>query len=115
MFVSSVSADSHPQHGRPTFVHRDDRTSKTHERLQKKLKERQGGGGGGGQVKDSPPSSPQKSCNSPPTADIHNGIGGKGLEAEHRHAVACPDKQISKGKNGESRGTKGFWSGGFTV
>uniref|UniRef100_A0A8C8A3N0 Fibronectin type-III domain-containing protein 3A n=1 Tax=Oryzias sinensis TaxID=183150 RepID=A0A8C8A3N0_9TELE len=105
IFSEQVSADSHPQHGRPTFVHRDDRTTKTHERLQKKLKERQGGGGGGGggQVKDSPPSSPQKSCNSPPAVDIHNGIGGKELEAEPRHPVTCPDKQISKGKNGESR------------
>uniref|UniRef100_A0AAQ5YGQ8 Fibronectin type-III domain-containing protein 3A n=1 Tax=Amphiprion ocellaris TaxID=80972 RepID=A0AAQ5YGQ8_AMPOC len=72
--------DSHSQHGRPPFVHRDDRTSKTHERLQKKLKERQAGGGG--QVKDSPPPSPQKTCNSPLTADIHNGIGGKGSELD---------------------------------
>ncbi|KAM4590487.1 fibronectin type-III domain-containing protein 3A [Fundulus diaphanus] len=98
--------DSHSQHGRQTFLHRDDRASKTHERLQKKLKERQGGGGGGGgggQVKDSPPSSPQKSCSSPPTVDIHNGIGGKALDAEHRHGVACSDRQIGKGKNGESR------------
>ncbi len=105
-FFCSVSADSHSQHGRPAFVHRDDRTSKTYERLQKKLKERQGGGGGG-QVKDSPPSSPQKSCSSPPTVDIHNGVGGKGLEAEQRqlsHAVASPDKQTGRGKNGESGG-----------
>lgn len=101
--VLSVSTDSHSQHGRPSFVHRDDRTNKTHERLQKKLKDRQGGGGGG-QVKDSPPPSPQKSCNSPPVVDIHNGIGGKGLEADHRHMVACSDKQMGKGKNGESRG-----------
>uniref|UniRef100_A0AAX7TQ76 Fibronectin type-III domain-containing protein 3A n=1 Tax=Astatotilapia calliptera TaxID=8154 RepID=A0AAX7TQ76_ASTCA len=95
--------DSHSQHGRPSLVHRDDRTSKTHERLQKKLKERQGGG----QVKDSPPSSPQKSCNSPPTVDIHNGIGGKGLEAEQgqlRHTVSSPDKQTGKRKIGESAG-----------
>uniref|UniRef100_A0A4W6C446 Fibronectin type-III domain-containing protein 3A n=1 Tax=Lates calcarifer TaxID=8187 RepID=A0A4W6C446_LATCA len=87
--------DSHSQHGRPPFVHRDDRTSKTYERLQKKLKERQGGGGGG-QVKDSPPPSPQKTCSSPPMVDIHNGVGGKGLEAEQgqlSHAVAGPDKQ----------------------
>uniref|UniRef100_A0A3Q3H1G4 Fibronectin type-III domain-containing protein 3A n=1 Tax=Labrus bergylta TaxID=56723 RepID=A0A3Q3H1G4_9LABR len=71
------SADSHSQHGRPPFVHRDDRTSKTYERLQKKLKDRQGGGGGG-PVKDSPPSSPQKTCRSPQTVDIHNGVEGKG-------------------------------------
>lgn len=101
IYPEQVSTDSHSQHGRPSLVHRDDRTSKTHERLQKKLKERQGGG----QVKDSPPSSPQKSCNSPPTVDIHNGIGGKGLEAEQgqlRHTVSSPDKQTGKRKIGES-------------
>lgn len=79
-----------------------------YERLQKKLKDRQGGGGGGGgQVKDSPPPSPQKTCSSPPTVDIHNGVGGKGLEAEQgqlSHAVAGPDKQTGRGKNGESGG-----------
>uniref|UniRef100_A0A673WB75 Fibronectin type-III domain-containing protein 3A n=1 Tax=Salmo trutta TaxID=8032 RepID=A0A673WB75_SALTR len=72
------------------FVHRDERASKTYERLQKKLKERQGGergggGGGGVQMKDSPPPSPQKSRSSPPSMDsIYNGVvgGGKGLEAE---------------------------------
>uniref|UniRef100_A0A8D2ZMH0 Fibronectin type-III domain-containing protein 3A n=1 Tax=Scophthalmus maximus TaxID=52904 RepID=A0A8D2ZMH0_SCOMX len=80
-YVPSGSTDSHSQHGRPPFVHRDDRTSKTYERLQKKLKERHGGGGGG-QVKESPPLSPHKTCSSPPTADIHNGVGGKGLEVE---------------------------------
>uniref|UniRef100_A0AAZ3PH88 Fibronectin type-III domain-containing protein 3A n=1 Tax=Oncorhynchus tshawytscha TaxID=74940 RepID=A0AAZ3PH88_ONCTS len=79
---------SHSPHGRPPpFVHRDERASKTYERLQKKLKERQGGerGGGGGQMKDSPPPSPQKSRGSPPSMDsIYNGVvgGGKGLEAE---------------------------------
>ncbi|XP_056467331.1 fibronectin type-III domain-containing protein 3A isoform X3 [Gadus chalcogrammus] len=85
IYSEQVSTDSHPQHGRPQFVHRDDRMSKTYERLQKKLKERQGGGGGGGggggPLKDSPPSSPQKSRGSTPTAaDVHNGVGGKGLE-----------------------------------
>lgn len=105
--VYSVSTDSHSQHGRPAFVHRDDRTSKTYERLQKKLKERQGVGGGGGQVKDSPPPSPQKTCSSPPTVDIHNGVGGKGLETEQgqfSHAVAGPDRQTGRGKNGETAG-----------
>uniref|UniRef100_A0A8C6LGS8 Fibronectin type III domain containing 3A n=1 Tax=Nothobranchius furzeri TaxID=105023 RepID=A0A8C6LGS8_NOTFU len=96
--------DSLSQHGRPSFVHRDDRASKAHERLQKKVKERQGVGGGGGQVKDSPPPSPRKSCNSPPTVDIQNGIGGKALDAEHRHVVACSDKQTGKEKNGELKG-----------
>uniref|UniRef100_A0A8D3C1M4 Fibronectin type-III domain-containing protein 3A n=1 Tax=Scophthalmus maximus TaxID=52904 RepID=A0A8D3C1M4_SCOMX len=102
--------DSHSQHGRPPFVHRDDRTSKTYERLQKKLKERHGGGGGG-QVKESPPLSPHKTCSSPPTADIHNGVGGKGLEVEQEllsHAVAGPDKQAGRGKNGESGGKELF-------
>lgn len=104
IYSEQVSADSHSQHGRTALVHRDDRTSKTHERLQKKLKERQGGGGGG-QVKDSPPSSPQKSCSSPPAADIHNGIGGKGPEAEQgqlRHTVSSPGKQTGKRKIRES-------------
>uniref|UniRef100_A0A8C9WWK5 Fibronectin type-III domain-containing protein 3A n=1 Tax=Sander lucioperca TaxID=283035 RepID=A0A8C9WWK5_SANLU len=98
--------DSHSQHGRPPFVHRDDRTSKTYERLQKKLKDRQGGGGGG-QVKDSPPPSPQKTCSSPPTVDIHNGVGGNALEAEQgqlSHAAAGPDRQTGRGRNGESGG-----------
>lgn len=91
-------------------MHRDDRTSKTYERLQKKLKERQGGGcggGGGGQVKDSPPPSPQKNCSSPQTVDIHNGFGGKGPEAEHGHlglAAAGSAKQTGRGRNGESEG-----------
>lgn len=108
LFLPSVSTDSHSQHGRPPFVHRDDRTSKTYERLQKKLKERQGGGGGG-QVKDSPPLSPQKTCSSPQTVDVHNGVGGKGPEAEQGqlgHAVAGPEKQTGRGKNGESGGKR---------
>ncbi|XP_036820959.1 fibronectin type-III domain-containing protein 3A isoform X1 [Oncorhynchus mykiss] len=88
IYSEQVSADSHSPHGRPPpFVHRDERASKTYERLQKKLKERQGGerGGGGGQMKDSPPPSPQKSRSTPPSMDsIYNGVvgGGKGLEAE---------------------------------
>ncbi|XP_045929385.1 fibronectin type-III domain-containing protein 3A [Micropterus dolomieu] len=105
IYSEQVSTDSHSQHGRPPFVHRDDRTSKTYERLQKKLKERQGGGGGGGQVKDSPPPSPQKTCSSPPTVDIHNGVGGKGLEVDQgqlSHAVVSSEMQTSRGKNGES-------------
>ncbi|TNN01159.1 fibronectin type-III domain-containing protein 3A isoform X3 [Takifugu flavidus] len=103
IYSEQVSAESHPQHGRPPFVHRDDRTNKAYERLQKKLKDRQGGGGGG-QVKDSPPSSPQKSCCSPSAADIHNGDGVKALEAEQGHlshaAVGCT-KQAGRGRNGE--------------
>ncbi|XP_056138973.1 fibronectin type-III domain-containing protein 3A isoform X2 [Lampris incognitus] len=100
IYSEQVSADSHSQHGRPQFVHRDERTSKTYERLQKKLKERQGGGGGG-QMKESPPSSPQKTRSSPPMLDIHNGVGGKGPEPDQgqsSNAVASPDKQTSEGK-----------------
>ncbi|KAG1932870.1 fibronectin type III domain-containing protein 3B [Pimephales promelas] len=72
--------ETHPQHGRAAFAHRDERASKTYERLQKKLKERQGlGGGGGGGVapsKDSPPPSPQKSRGTPPSGgDLQNGLG----------------------------------------
>lgn len=102
IYSEQVSAESHTQHGRPPFVHRDDRTSKTYERLQKKLKDRQGGGG---QVKDSPPPSPQKSCSSPSALDIQNGVGGKGVEAEQgqtSHAVAGIERQMGRGKNGDS-------------
>ncbi|XP_030633259.1 fibronectin type-III domain-containing protein 3A isoform X2 [Chanos chanos] len=83
IYSEPLSADNHPTHGRPTFVHRDERTNKAHERLQKKLKERQGGQGGGlGPTKDSPPPSPQKSRGTPPAADVQNGLGGKGLEEQ---------------------------------
>ncbi|KAG7279062.1 hypothetical protein CRUP_031698 [Coryphaenoides rupestris] len=125
IYSEQVSTDSHPQHGRPQFVHRDDRMSKTYERLQKKLKERQGGGGGGGgggagggggggggggQLKDSPPSSPQKSRGSTPTgaADVHNGVGGgKGPEFDAGQptgagAGAGADGLSGRGKNGQS-------------
>lgn len=107
-FSPLVSAESHPQHGRPPFVHRDDRTNKAYERLQKKLKDRQGGGVGG-QVKDSPPSSPQKSCCCPSTADIHNGVGVKGLEAEPGNlspAAIGFTKQAGRGRNGELGGKR---------
>uniref|UniRef100_A0AAZ3QPD8 Fibronectin type-III domain-containing protein 3A n=1 Tax=Oncorhynchus tshawytscha TaxID=74940 RepID=A0AAZ3QPD8_ONCTS len=110
-----VSADSHSPHGRPPpFVHRDERASKTYERLQKKLKERQGGerGGGGGQMKDSPPPSPQKSRGSPPSMDsIYNGVvgGGKGLEAElGQGQTSTTAKQMEK----EPGGKEGQWPEG---
>ncbi|XP_051934324.1 fibronectin type-III domain-containing protein 3A isoform X4 [Hippocampus zosterae] len=92
--------DSHTQHSRPAFVHRDDRTSKTYERLQKKLKDRQGGSGGV-QVKDSPPPSPQKTSGSFSTPNVHNGVEGKGPEAElpAGHVV---DKLAGRGKNAEA-------------
>ncbi|XP_078415576.1 fibronectin type-III domain-containing protein 3A isoform X2 [Cetorhinus maximus] len=60
---SYADQESHPSHGRSNFIHRDERTSKAYERLQKKLKDRQTNGS-----KDkisSPPSSPHK----PPTSD----------------------------------------------
>lgn len=107
-FLALVSAESHPPHGRPPFVHRDDRTNKAYERLQKKLKDRQGGGVAG-QVKDSPPSSPQKSCCCPSTVDIHNGVGVKGLEAEPGNlgnAAIGSAKQAGRGRNGELGGKR---------
>ncbi|XP_061828359.1 fibronectin type-III domain-containing protein 3A isoform X2 [Nerophis lumbriciformis] len=94
IYSEQVSADSHSQHGRPAFVHRDDRTSKTYERLQKKLKERQGGGGG--QVRDSPPPSPLKTRRSPPPLDVHNGVGGKVPEAEQGQPGQAADKQTDR-------------------
>ncbi|KAG9348410.1 hypothetical protein JZ751_002145 [Albula glossodonta] len=84
IYSEQVPADSHAPHGRQSLVHRDERASKAYERLQKKLKERQGGGGGGGvPTKDrgsSPPPSPQKNHCSGPASDLPNGVGGK---AEH--------------------------------
>uniref|UniRef100_A0A8C2AMX1 Fibronectin type-III domain-containing protein 3A n=1 Tax=Cyprinus carpio TaxID=7962 RepID=A0A8C2AMX1_CYPCA len=102
--------DTHPPHGRAAFAHRDERASKTYERLQKKLKERQGvGGGGGGGLalsKDSPPPSPQKSRGTPPSGgDLHNGLGGKGAEeqAQPSTAVTGLGKSPGRGKETESR------------
>ncbi|XP_028975228.2 fibronectin type-III domain-containing protein 3A isoform X2 [Esox lucius] len=92
IYSEQVSTDPHSPHGRPLpFAHRDERASKTYERLQKKLKDRQGGERGG-QMKDSPPPSPQKSGSSPPSMDnVHNGVGGKGLEAEHGQTSRGPE------------------------
>lgn len=101
--VFPVSPDTHPVHGRAAF-HRDERANKAHERLQKKLKERQGGqagGGGGGQAstKDSPPLSPQKNRGTPPAAggDLQNGLL-KGVEEQNQAATLtglgkeCPER-----------------------
>lgn len=55
---SYADQESHPAHGRSNYIHRDERTSKAYDRLQKKLKERQANGS-----KDkisSPSSSPHK-------------------------------------------------------
>ncbi|KAI1903821.1 hypothetical protein AGOR_G00031150 [Albula goreensis] len=65
--------DAHAGHTRPAFSHRDERANKTYERLQKKLKERQGGA-----PKDkgaSPPPSPQKNHKGPSSTDAQNGLG----------------------------------------
>uniref|UniRef100_A0A671MMW2 Fibronectin type-III domain-containing protein 3A n=1 Tax=Sinocyclocheilus anshuiensis TaxID=1608454 RepID=A0A671MMW2_9TELE len=102
---------THPPHGRAAFAHRDERASKTYERLQKKLKERHGvGGGGGGGLalsKDSPPPSPQKSRGTPPSGgDLQNGLGGKGADeqAQPSTAVTSLGKSPGRGKDTESGG-----------
>uniref|UniRef100_A0A673K2I2 Fibronectin type III domain containing 3A n=1 Tax=Sinocyclocheilus rhinocerous TaxID=307959 RepID=A0A673K2I2_9TELE len=102
-------AHTHPPHGRAAFAHRDERASKTYERLQKKLKERHGvGGGGGGGLalsKDSPPPSPQKSRGTPPSGgDLQNGLGGKGADeqAQPSTAVTALGKSPGRGKDTES-------------
>lgn len=80
--------DAHSAHGRSNF--RDERSSKTYERLQKKLKDRQG------TQKDkmnSPPSSPQK-CPSP--TNEHNGLI-KG------HSASSTNTGSAKNKSGKGR------------
>ncbi|XP_026119044.1 fibronectin type-III domain-containing protein 3a isoform X1 [Carassius auratus] len=103
--------DTHPPHGRAAFAHRDERASKTYERLQKKLKERQGvgvGGGGGGGLalsKDSPPPSPQKSRGTPPSGgDLQNGLGGKATEEQAHPSTTFTalGKSPGRGKETES-------------
>lgn len=82
--------DAHSTHGRSNF--RDERSSKTYERLQKKLKDRQG------TQKDkmsSPPSSPQK-CPSP--INEHNGLI-KGQNASGVNTGSGRNKS-GKGKGG---------------
>ncbi|KAF6376212.1 fibronectin type III domain containing 3A [Rhinolophus ferrumequinum] len=82
--------DAHSTHGRSNF--RDERSSKTYERLQKKLKDRQG------TQKDkmsSPPSSPQK-CPSP--ISEHNGLI-KGQNASGANTGSAKNKS-GKGKGG---------------
>ncbi|XP_067896397.1 fibronectin type-III domain-containing protein 3A isoform X3 [Heterodontus francisci] len=58
---SYADQESHPSHGRSNFIHRDERTSKAYERLQKKLKDRQANGSK--EKISSPPSSPHKPPN----------------------------------------------------
>lgn len=82
--------DTLPTHGRSNF--RDERSSKTYERLQKKLKDRHG------TQKDklnSPPSSPQK-CPSP--ANEHNGLV-KGQNPSGVSTGPTKSKSLEKGKD----------------
>uniref|UniRef100_H2ZWU8 Fibronectin type-III domain-containing protein 3A n=1 Tax=Latimeria chalumnae TaxID=7897 RepID=H2ZWU8_LATCH len=86
--------DSHSPHGRSNFVHRDERTNKTYERLQKKLKDRQGG------QKDkanSPPPSPKKS-HSP--NNVQNGLG-KGQTTGGIATGSAKNKQTGKVKGSQ--------------
>ncbi|XP_048400439.1 fibronectin type-III domain-containing protein 3A-like isoform X1 [Stegostoma tigrinum] len=86
--------ESRSPHGRSNFNHRDERTLKVHERLQKRLKERQVGG-----QKDkpnSPPSSPHKSHSVSPT-NVQNGYG-KGQAAGAAGTAAGPVKLKPTGK-----------------
>ncbi|KAM5289289.1 fibronectin type-III domain-containing protein 3A [Ctenodactylus gundi] len=82
--------DAHSTHGRSNF--RDERSSKTYERLQKKLKDRQG------TQKDktsSPPSSPQK-CPSP--ISEHNGV----IKGQNASGVSTGS---SRSKSGRGKGS----------
>lgn len=84
------------------MYHRDERASKTHERLQKRLKERCQAGGGGSLApnKDSPPLSPLKNSGILPAAggDLQNGLF-KGVEDQSRAASLT-----NLGKEGPGRG-----------
>lgn len=96
-------------HVRPAFSHRDDRAAKAQERLQKKLKERQGVGGGGGVTpsKDSPPPSPQKSRGTPPAGDLQNGLAGKSGEEQAQH-TGLGKSPPGRGKEAEPAGREDF-------
>ncbi|XP_035756215.1 fibronectin type-III domain-containing protein 3A isoform X3 [Egretta garzetta] len=89
--------DTLPAHGRSNF--RDERSSKTYERLQKKLKDRHG------TQKDklnSPPSSPQK-CPSPTSE--HNGLT-KGQDAAGISTGSAKSKSLGKGKSNSQTDTE---------
>ncbi|XP_010166000.2 fibronectin type-III domain-containing protein 3a-like, partial [Antrostomus carolinensis] len=89
--------DTLPAHGRSNF--RDERSSKTYERLQKKLKDRHG------TQKDklnSPPSSPQK-CPSP--TNEHNGLT-KGQDAAGISTGSTKSKSLGKGKSNSQTDTE---------
>lgn len=94
--------DPHPGHGRTAFPHMNERTSKTYERLQKKLKERQGVGGGLTPSKDSPPPSPQKSRGTPPAGgDLQNGLAGKSTEEQAQTSAAVTGLGRSPSRRGK--------------
>ncbi|XP_010130943.1 PREDICTED: fibronectin type-III domain-containing protein 3a-like, partial [Buceros rhinoceros silvestris] len=89
--------DTLPAHGRSNF--RDERSSKTYERLQKKLKDRHG------TQKDklnSPPSSPQK-CPSP--TNEYNGLA-KGQDAAGISTGSTKSKSLGKGKSNSQTDTE---------
>ncbi|OWK56204.1 fibronectin type-III domain-containing protein 3A isoform X1 [Lonchura striata] len=89
--------DTLPAHGRSNF--RDERSSKTYERLQKKLKDRHG------TQKDklnSPPSSPQK-CPSPTSEP--NGLT-KGQDAAGISTGSTKCKSLGKGKSNSQTDTE---------
>ncbi|KAM4683798.1 fibronectin type-III domain-containing protein 3A isoform 7-T15 [Amazona ochrocephala] len=89
--------DTLPAHGRSNF--RDERSCKTYERLQKKLKDRHG------TQKDklnSPPSSPQK-CPSPTSE--HNGLT-KGQDAAGISTSSTKSKSLGKGKSNSQTDTE---------
>lgn len=98
---ASLLLDAHSTHGRSNF--RDERSSKTYERLQKKLKDRQG------TQKDkmsSPPPSPQK-CPSP--ISEHNGLikgqnasGGNTGSARNRSGRGRSCTQVDPEMEGNS-------------
>ncbi|KAJ8368605.1 hypothetical protein SKAU_G00086330 [Synaphobranchus kaupii] len=103
IYSEQVPADSHALHGRQPLFHRDERANKAYERLQRKLKERQtgGGGGGGGGAKDranSPPPSPQKNHCAPPSADVPNGVGGKGEHEQWQASATATGRGKQAGK-----------------
>ncbi|XP_072440655.1 fibronectin type-III domain-containing protein 3A isoform X1 [Chiloscyllium punctatum] len=101
---SYAEQESHPSHGRSNFIHRDERTSKAYERLQKKLKDRQANGS-----KDkinSPPSSPHKS----PTSQENKGIVGTstGLVKNRQDRKTQSTSEISMEMFDEDTDTKSF-------
>lgn len=85
--------ESHSPHARSAFAHRDERTSKTYERLQKKLKDRQVG------PKDkmnSPPPSPHKSIS---LSDVQNEL------EKSQNSVGLTTGQVKPKQVGKVKGS----------